>query len=114
MQSMRSRLGIFLHGQWMQRWTPSEQASLGTDDDEAIAKRTGRTVGGVRIQHEKLGIPRKPKPGGFLQWNSTELALLGTATDDVIAKRIGRTRRAVQLMRHRLGIPRKQDRPRAK
>ena len=67
---------------------------LGTDHDEAIAKKLGRTaVSAVASQRMNLKIPAfSGWPGGGPEWKAEELALLGTDTDAVVAKRVGRTR----------------------
>src|SRR5262249_19222768 len=40
-------------------WTAKELRLLGTDTDEAIAQKIGRTANAVRIMRDRLGIARK-------------------------------------------------------
>ena len=42
------------HGPW---WTQEEKALLGTDTDEAVGLRVGRSTQAVRIKRTRLGIP---------------------------------------------------------
>jgi hypothetical protein len=42
------------HGPW---WSAEQLALLGTDTDEAIASRIGRTASAVRQMRTSLGIP---------------------------------------------------------
>lgn len=45
------------------RWTPEEDAILGTVPDREAARRLCRTVGSVRVRRSKLAIPAfRPKP----------------------------------------------------
>lgn len=39
------------------RWTAEHDAQLGTDTDEALAARFGRTESAVRVRRSKLGVP---------------------------------------------------------
>lgn len=54
-------LGRFLklHGQPgnSRPWTADEVAQLGTDADEVVAARTGRTADAVRLKRSRAGIP---------------------------------------------------------
>jgi hypothetical protein len=94
-------------GQWVgKEWTPAQLTLLGTDHDEAIAKRIGRTLVAVRSQRTLRKIPAfSGWPGGGPGWTSEELALLGTMPDAKLAERINRTRRVVARKRFDLDIP---------
>lgn len=106
-QSRRSkRLGLKPSGRWKGRERTAEQvALLGTDHDEAVAKKLGRTRGAVTFQRVQRGVPAHSGwPGGGRAWAAEEVALLGTATDDAVARRIGRTWCAVSQKRLALDI----------
>jgi hypothetical protein len=47
----------FLRGRWPGGWTAEEVALLGTDDDEAVAEKLGRTRSAVRSKRNHLGVP---------------------------------------------------------
>lgn len=52
------RLGLKPTGRWRGRgWTAEQLALLGTDDDEVIAQRIGRSRGAVTTQRVRRGIP---------------------------------------------------------
>ena len=53
-KGLANNLVLGYHGP---RWTPEDIALLGTLPDEEVARRTGRTVEGVRIRRTRLGIP---------------------------------------------------------
>lgn len=87
-------------------WTADQVALLGTDHDEAIAKRIGRSPGAVTSKRVGLKIAaHSGRAGGGRSWTATEVALLGTDRDAMIAKKIGRTVRAVTSKRTALKIP---------
>jgi hypothetical protein len=93
-------------------WTAAETALLGTDRDEVIAERLGRTLGAVSERRQLRGIPahapaprREPPPRASVpRWTEAQEALLGTDQDAVIAHRIGRTVEAVAVRRRLLGV----------
>ena len=92
-------------------WTPEELALLGTDHDEAIAKKVGRTRSAVTSQRTLLKIPAfSGWAGGAPGWTPEELALLGTDTDEAVAEKIGRTRSAVSQKRAVMKVPAFRDR----
>jgi hypothetical protein len=94
-------------------WTPEELALLGTDTDEAVARRLGRTRSAVTSRRVNMGIGAfSGWSAGGRDWTAGELGLLGGDFDEVIAGRIGRTRPAVSQMRLELGIPAFRDRRR--
>jgi hypothetical protein len=86
-------------GRWDEDgWSAEELALLGTDTDEAVAARVGRTLDAVRLKRDRLRIP----PSRV--WTAEELALLGTAPDEVVARGIGRSLSDVGRQRRALGI----------
>lgn len=87
-------------------WTAAEHALLGTDHDEAIARRLGRTRSAVTTRRVRAGIPAFSEwPGGGRRWTSEEDARLGTAPDAAVARQLGRTRSAVSQRRALLNVP---------
>src|SRR5205085_2650098 len=101
------RLGLKPTGRWKgQEWTPDQVALLGTDHDEAIAKKLGRSRSAVTTQRTSRKIPAYSGwPGGGPGWTDEEIALLGTAADAAVAKQVGRTPGAVAQKRAVLGVP---------
>jgi hypothetical protein len=86
-------------------WTAAEEALLGTDHDDVIAKKIGRSESAVTSRRVRRKIP------AFSGWTcggpsrtAEELARLGTDHDEVIAGRIGRTVGAVTQMRLALEV----------
>jgi len=54
---LSKRLGLKPTGRWaVGGWTDEQRALLGTDDDEVIAARVGRTKGAVQAKRAVLGI----------------------------------------------------------
>ena len=87
-------------------WTADQVALLGTDHDEAIAKRIGRSPGAVTSKRVGLKIPAySGHAGGGREWSAAEAALLGTDRDAVVAAKLGRTVRAVASKRTALNVP---------
>jgi hypothetical protein len=87
-------------------WTADQVALLGTDHDEAIAGRIGRSPGAVTSKRVGLKIAAySGQAGGGRSWTATEVTLLGTDRDAVIAKKTGRTVRAVTSKRTALNVP---------
>lgn len=87
-------------------WMPDQMALLGTDHDEAIAKRIGRSPGAVTSKRGGLKIAAySGHVGGGRAWVSSEVALLGTDHDEVVAAKIGRTVRSVLSKRTALNVP---------
>ena len=83
-------------------WTAEEEACLGMDSDEVIAKKLGRSVIGIQVRRGRKGIHLrhlKNRP-----WTQRELKLLGTATDTEVASRLDRHPKTVQQKRAQLGI----------
>jgi hypothetical protein len=73
---------------------------LGTDHDEAIARKIGHSESAVTSRRVKRKIPAfSGWTCGGPSWSAEELAFLGTADDEVIAHRIGRTAVAVEQKR---------------
>ena len=53
---LSKRLGLKPTGRWaVGGWTDEQRALLGTDDDEVIASRVGRTKGAVQARRAVLG-----------------------------------------------------------
>jgi hypothetical protein len=87
-------------------WTGEQLALLGTDHDEAVAKRIGRTLSAVTSRRVALKVPAfSAWPGGGRGWTDEELALLGTMSDTELAGRLDRTPGAVAQKRQALGVP---------
>ena len=56
----RRNQGAYLRLRWTPAnggWTKRQLALLGTDDDEVVAKKLGRTVTSVRVKRVRLKIP---------------------------------------------------------
>jgi hypothetical protein len=54
---LSKRLGLKPAGRWaIGGWTDEQRALLGTDNDEVIAARVGRTKGAVQAKRAVLGI----------------------------------------------------------
>jgi hypothetical protein len=86
------------HGPW---WTAKEKRLQGKLPDAEVARRTGRTIGAVRVKRVELGLPNPASRA----WTAEELALLDTAPDGKVAEQIGRMRSAVSAQRWYLAIP---------
>jgi transposase-like protein len=72
--------------------TPEQIALLGTDHDQVIAQKLGRSLGAVATQRTARKIPAfSGSPGRGQTWTVEELALLGTDHDEAVAAKIGRT-----------------------
>jgi len=56
--ALKNDLGRFLkHGYHGPLWTKEQLALLGKLPDRKVAKKIGRSVNGVRIMRQRLGIP---------------------------------------------------------
>ena len=87
-------------------WTADQIASLGTDHDEAVARRIGRSPSAVTSKRVGLKIPSySGHVGGGRKWTEAEVALLGRAGDATVAKQTGRTVQAVGSKRAALNVP---------
>ena len=95
------RLGLKPPERWRETgWTTDQIALLGTDHDEAIAKRISRSRSAVTTQRVKRGIPAfSGAVGGGRSWTAEEEALLDTLTDAEVVAKTGRTLKAVQWRR---------------
>jgi hypothetical protein len=111
---LSKRLGRRPPDRWAKTgWTAVEDALLGTDHDDVIAQRIGRSLEAVPTRRVKRKIPAfSGWPGGGPGWAAEELALLGTANYEVIAAKIGRTVDAVMQKRLALRIAVFRDRRR--
>jgi hypothetical protein len=101
-------------GRWDETgWTTEQLALLGTDHDEAIAKKIGRTPNAVTCKRTRRRIPAF---SGWAtngpEWTAEQIALLGAADDEVVAKKVRRTPEAVRQKRVELRIPLLRDRRR--
>jgi hypothetical protein len=57
--AVQLNLGQYLRpGYHGPRWTRAELALLGTDDDDVIAARVGRTPNAVRVMRRKRNVPK--------------------------------------------------------
>jgi transcriptional regulator with XRE-family HTH domain len=67
-------------------WTPSELSLLGTDADDAVAKRLGVSRGTVNKKREELGIPpcheRGYRTQPFATWLSAAIRDAGYNADE--------------------------------
>ncbi|HJZ57292.1 MAG TPA: hypothetical protein VKE74_20145 [Gemmataceae bacterium] len=113
--ALSKKLGLKPTGRWkVGGWKRKELALLGTDHDEVIAKRIGRSESAVTSKRVLLKIPAF---SGWVTsgrgWTADELALLGTADDEVVAEKIDRTPGAVCQKRLALKISDFRDRRRA-
>jgi transposase-like protein len=89
------RIGLRPPNRWTAArggWTAEQVALLGTDQDDAIALKLGRSRGATTTQRVKRRIPAfSGWPGGGPVWMADEIALLGTDHDEAIAARaVGR------------------------
>jgi hypothetical protein len=71
--------------------------------DAEVARRTGRTLEGVRRKREKLGIPSPAD--GRVTWTAEQDELVRTLPPGEAAERMGRGRHAVYCRRGVLGVP---------
>jgi hypothetical protein len=113
--ALAKRLGRRFPDRWAEDgWTAAEDARLGTDHDNVIARRIGRSESAVTSRRVKKKILAfSGWPGGGPGWTAGELALFGTDHDEVIAARIGRTAGAVRQKRQALRVKRFRERRRA-
>jgi hypothetical protein len=86
------------------RWTPAEDALLGTMPDPEVAQALQRTALGVRKRRRLLGVPPFADPA-MRPWPAEEEKLLGTMPDAQLAHRLGRSTTAVKQRRKKRGIP---------
>jgi hypothetical protein len=111
---LAKRLGRTVTGRWDEDgWTPEQDALLGTDHDDAIAARIGRTKSAVTTRRVRRKIPAfrgwtRGSPG----WTAEEVALLGTDFDEAIAARVGWSVGAVVQKRQALKMKVFRDRRR--
>jgi len=113
------------------RWTPEEDALLGTDTDAVISSRLGRSKTAVCNRRHDLGIPCSPASAAAVSarvsayqraqvangkfrgwgnrcWTAEEDALLGTASNAEVGALINRSEEAVRQRRHTLRRRRKE------
>ena len=83
-------------------WTKQEEALLGTQPDEAIARRLTRTFDAVRYRRSQLGIPIFGGIGH--QWTAAQDGLLRLHTTKGVARRLGISMTMVYWRRRKLGI----------
>ena len=81
------------------RWTAEEDALLGVESDEALARKFGRTVVAVKVRRHEKRIT------DVRGWSPEEEKLLGTRPDCEVAKLVGRGTQDVGWKRRKLGIP---------
>jgi hypothetical protein len=98
---LSKRLGRKPTGRWdRDGWTPRQDALLGTDHDDVIARKISRSESAVTSRRVRRKIPAfSGWPGGGPGWTAGEVARLGTDFDEVIAARIRRTVGAVMQKR---------------
>ena len=88
-------------------WTREEDGLLGTQPDQVLARKFGRSVGAVRCRRWKKRIHRDLK-----SWRPADDRILGTRPDREIAMLLGRSRSNVVWRRQKLGIaPKAKARP---
>jgi hypothetical protein len=86
------------------RWSREQLALLGTEADDVVARKVGRTAGAVRQKREELGIPN-PAPlstRGNPDWTAAEDELASRLSAAEVARRTGRTVGAVYSRRNLL------------
>jgi len=55
----RKAVGFRRHPKMVEKdWKPEEIALLGTMPDELLAEKLGRSINGVRVKRNRLGIPK--------------------------------------------------------
>lgn len=86
------------------KWTPEEDAIIGTAADADIATVLDRTRYDVAARRRRLGV-EKVVSDYRMDWPAEQDALLGTMSDRSIAKRLGVTIPTVTRRRVALGIP---------
>jgi len=91
------------HGPW---WTREQLRLVGTEPDEVVAEKVGRTAQAVRSMRTRLGIPNpaaRPGAYGSPPWTVEEDRLVRTLPPAQAAARTGRTMDAIYKRRHDLG-----------
>jgi hypothetical protein len=84
-------------------WKPDEDRLLGTERDEMIGRRIGRSAKAVKARRYQLRIPTyNPKNAS---WTAQEEKIVGTKPDKVVAVRLGRSVKSVVHRRLKLGLP---------
>jgi hypothetical protein len=88
-----------------------ENTLLGTNHDDVIAEKIGRTNSAVASRRVRRKLPAfSGWTCGGPSWTAEKLALLGTDHDKAIAARVGRTAGAVGQKRRALRIEMFRDR----
>jgi hypothetical protein len=83
-------------------WTLDEDKLLGTEPDEVVARKLGRSRCAVEFRRQQMHIPlfgRKVR-----HWTPAEDELLGTQVDSAVAKQLQRSAIDVRWRRRALGI----------
>ena len=89
------------------RWSDEQLRLLGTEPDEVVAEKVGRTAEAVRVMRSRLGIPNpaaRPGAYGSPPWTAAEDRLVRTLPPAQAAARTGRTMHAVYGRRQELGL----------
>jgi len=87
----------------LRSWTEAEEKLLGTEPDQRLAEKLGRSLGAVTERRSKLRIPNQYRQNRL--WSAEEDKLLGTMPDEELARQLGRTMIAVKMRRSLKGIP---------
>ena len=87
----------------MRQWTPAQDKLLGTDTDNALAKKFGCGYYLVKERRQALGI----RPFSHRRWTPAEEKLVGTLSAQEVARRTGRTLKSVWHRRRALNLPNK-------
>ena len=99
---MRGELRIPVFNSRRPAWTAAQDALLGQQSDEDIARRLNRTGLSVASRRFKLHIPKphsKRPP-----WTPQQERWLGKLSDVEIARRTGHTLQGIGFRRRRLGL----------
>src|SRR5262245_31861860 len=85
----------------VRRWTPEQDALLGTDTDDAIGALLVRTRRPVEYRRQVLGVKAfvGNKPAKPVDWTHAKDRLVGTMGDDELAQHLGCTARQVRWRR---------------
>jgi Trp operon repressor len=96
----RSSKGRFEQIEWPQKCP----VLLGRVCDSEIVRRTGYSIGAVRAERIRRGIPPF-RSFNRVEWTEERLSLLGQASDRELAEQLGISNTAVSVKRRSLGIP---------
>jgi len=98
----RRKFGNFVLNPDEKPWTPEEDKLLGTEPDDVLVRKLGRTFIAVSYRRQQMKIPRCGK--AVRPWTPKEDKLLGTQTDVALAEQLRRSAIDVRWRRKTLGL----------